>query len=126
MKNLLIGLFLTPLLAVGAEETPDLLIPGGAWWRAKSKAVISESIQMTGPAQLEADEITIEAPIVTNGHRLDHHARKLIFKPGGKILSFDKPAAEGLAGPGFRGPAASRAGRAWSEHAPQHGQPGTR
>lgn len=105
-------LILIPFLVVKAQppatsKPPQIVAPGGAWWKPATRVTIDAPVTLTRATRLEADEIVINAPLVTNGETLDLFARRLVFGEKGEIKGFAGPASEGIPAPPYETPAAS-------------------
>jgi hypothetical protein len=94
----------------GFAGTPALVAPGGVWWQPRNILTIDKLIELSSETRIEGDEIRINAPVVTNGHGLTMQGRRVVFGPEGKIMSFIRPADEGIAGPAY-GAAGKSGGR---------------
>lgn len=94
----------------GFASTPALVAPGGVWWQPRNILTIDKTIELSSETRIEGDEIRINAPVVTNGHGLTMQGRRVVFGPEGKIMSFMRPADEGIGGPAY-GAAAKTGGR---------------
>ncbi len=75
-----------------AGETSDFVAPGGVWWHAKSRIRVTKEITLEQPTVWEAEEIFINARVITNGHPLIIQTRKLALGEGASITGFVAPA----------------------------------
>jgi hypothetical protein len=115
MSKILFWVGLIGLLPqVNASDSLDLEAPGGVWWRKKTQIIVYDKMVLPGPLLLTADEVILQAPIVTQGYSLDVETRALTLDPAASIVAFEgspptisdippeylTPAAEGADGAG--------------------------
>ncbi len=74
------GALLLAFSTQSVARLEDILAPGGVWWHPKSRLTLGKKVSLTAPTQWEAEEIFINAPIVTNGQPLLIETRKLVFR----------------------------------------------
>lgn len=97
LAALILQITTAPLaLAAGLQTTAQ---PGGGLLGKYHRLTIPQSgFVLDGPTDLSVDELIINGPVVTKGHRLRIDARKLVFGAEGKIIAFTEPAAKGADG----------------------------
>lgn len=105
MKTFL--LILVGLAVIAQAEpaaSPELIAPGGGWWRPKNRVTVKEKLVLPAAVHIDADEIQINAPLFTQGEKLDVYTRVLRFGPTGKIEGFENAAPDGTVGGAHGGP----------------------
>lgn len=77
----------------GAEGLLEWIheMDGFATSEASQIVVGPQALVLSDNAYLSADQIVLQAPIITNGHLLVIETRQLLVEKEGKIIGFDKP-----------------------------------
>lgn len=102
-------IFCFSLFTLTTFASEGLLAPGGIWWVPKSRIQIEKAVDLRRDTQWVADEVIINAPVVTNGNMLLIVARRLHWREGAAIRGFQKPLLP-LDGEGPPYPSAAPAG----------------
>lgn len=106
MKYIAFVLTLLSSVSFGAE---GFIAPGGVWWVPKNRITVEKPVDLKEDTQWIADEIVVNAPVVTNGKMLLIVARRLVFGDGAHIKAFAQPALA-LDGEGPAFPSAAAVG----------------
>lgn len=84
-----------------AAEAENMVAPGGVWWQPKSRITIQEKISLAADTQWTADELFLNATVVTNGNALNVLARRMVFGSGAKIIAFESVPSPVPDGPAY-------------------------